>query len=233
MMTGWPCGAAGDVHRPLDLKKPPLVVERPDPRRVDIVARCFVGDDGVVVPAIPQTFDDIDKFVRDLVAQIVLHVALAAEIERRLGGGAGDDVPRRAAEADMVDRGKGAGDVIGLAKAGRDRGAKPEMPGRRSQYRDQGRRLEAAQKRRMVARVHDEPVGDEQQVEFAALGDAGDLLGDRQVEVTDRRPVIAPAGRVVTGAEDKNPKMHLTAGGAHASLLPSRSGASSMHPFRI
>jgi len=37
----------------------------------------------------------------------------------------------------------------------------------------------------MVARVHDEPVGDEQQVELAALGDPGDLLDDREVVVAD------------------------------------------------
>ena len=45
---------------------------------------------------------------------------------------------------------------------------------------DQRGRLEAAHERRMVARVHHHRVGDEQQVELAALGDAGDLLHHRQ-----------------------------------------------------
>jgi hypothetical protein len=71
----------------------------------------------------------------------------------------------------------------------------------------------------MVARVHDQPVGNKQQVEFAAFGNTGDLLGYRQIEVADRRTVIAPAGRVVAGAEDKNPKMHLTVGSGHCRIL--------------
>ena len=41
---------------------------------VDIEARRLVGDDRVVVPAIPQPLDDIDEFVGDLVAQFVLHL---------------------------------------------------------------------------------------------------------------------------------------------------------------
>jgi hypothetical protein len=71
----------------------------------------------------------------------------------------------------------------------------------------------------MVARVHDQPVGNKQQVEFAALGYTGNLLRHRQIKVADRCAVIAPAGRVVTGAEDKNPEMHLTGGRGHWRIL--------------
>ena len=79
---------ARDVDRPRDLEEPPLVVQRPDPRWVDVDARALVGDDRAVVPAIPQPAHDIDEFVRHLVAQIVVHVrsrlklsaALASEL---------------------------------------------------------------------------------------------------------------------------------------------------------
>ena len=64
--------------------------------------------------------------------------------------------------ADMVDRGKGAGDVVGLAEAGRDRGAETNVPGRGVERGDERGRLEAAEEGREVARVHDEAVGDEQ-----------------------------------------------------------------------
>ena len=52
--------------------------------------------------------------------------------------------------------------------------------------------------------------GDEQQVEFAALGDAGDFLDHREVVVADRGVLAAPAGRMVAGAEHKDAEMHLT-----------------------
>jgi hypothetical protein len=72
----------------------------------------------------------------------------------------------------------------------------------------------------MVARVHDQPVGNKQQVEFAALGYTGDLLRHRQIEIARRRAVKAPAGRMVAGAEDKNPEMHLTGGSGHWRYSP-------------
>ena len=51
----------------------------------------------------------------------------------------------------------------------------------------------------------DHRVGDEQQVEFAALGDAGDLLHHRQFHVAwSKAPSVAPAGHVVAGAEDED-----------------------------
>jgi len=52
-------------------------------------------------------------------------------------------------------------------------------------------------------------VGDEQQVEFAALGDTGDFLDHREVVIADRGALPAPAGRMVAGAEHKDAEMHL------------------------
>ena len=64
----------------------------------------------------------------------------------------------------------------------------------------------------------DHRVGDEQQVELAAFGDAGDLLHHRQFHVGGEGAVRAPAGHMVAGAEDEDAQMHLTVGRGHGAL---------------
>ena len=159
---------------------------------------------------------DVDELLGDLVAEVVLHVLFAAEVERGLARRAGHHVPGGPALGDVVDRGEGAGHVVGLAEAGRDGGTQPDVRGRGAQHRDERGRLEAAQEGRMVPGIHDQAVGDEQQVELAALGLAGDLLDDREVVVAGRRPLVAPAGGVVAGAEDEHAEMHLAPSRTHA-----------------
>ena len=62
------------------------MIERTDLVRVDIAAGLLVGDNRVVLPAIPQTLDDIDELVGARVAQLMFEVLVAAEIQRRLSG---------------------------------------------------------------------------------------------------------------------------------------------------
>jgi hypothetical protein len=80
--------------------------------------------------------------------------------------------------------------------------------------------LEAAEKGGVISWVHDEPVGDEQQVEPATLGDAGNLLDDGQLIVAGGGPVVPPAGGMVAGAKDEDAEMHLTVGRTHSVALP-------------
>src|SRR3989449_10803367 len=75
----------------------------------------------------------------------------------------------------------------------------------------------------MVSRVHDEPVGHEQEVELATLGVLGDLLDDRQVVVAGRRAVVTPSGGVIAGAEHEHAEVHLTPPRRHGPL-PSGAG---------
>src|SRR6516225_9607587 len=118
-----PLRAARDVHRPLDLKEPALVVERPDLAVIDVDRARLVGDQRPVFPAIPQPLDHIDELLGALVTQLVVHLTVEVEIERRLRPRTGDDVPGGAALADMVDRGEQAGYVVGFGKARRYGGA--------------------------------------------------------------------------------------------------------------
>ena len=118
-----PLRAARDVHRPLDLKEPALVVERPDLAVINIDRAGLVRDQRPVLPAIPQPAHDIDKLVGALIAQLMVHLVFEAEVERRLRARAGDDVPGGAALADVVDRGEQAGYIVRLGKARRYGGA--------------------------------------------------------------------------------------------------------------
>src|SRR5207244_255226 len=74
----------------------------------------------------------------------------------------------------------------------------------------------------VVAGIHDQAVGDEHEVELAALGLARDLLDDREVVVAGRGALVAPPGGVVAGAEDEDAEMHLTPCRTHWRCSPRR-----------
>jgi hypothetical protein len=124
----------------------------------------------------------------------------------------------------VIDRGKDARDVKRLRKTGRHRRAEADMRCAGAQRGDQRRRLKAAEEGWVVAGIEDQPIGDEDEIELAALGGTGDLLHDRQFAAAGRRALVAPASGVVAGAEHEHAEMHLTVGGTH------RLG--SLHGFR-
>jgi hypothetical protein len=97
--------------------------------RVEIEALFDVAHEGVVGEGIPQTRDHIVEFARPLVALGMLHVIVEPEIERRVRIGRGDDVPARAAAADVIERSKAPREVIGLVKSGRTGGDQADMFG--------------------------------------------------------------------------------------------------------
>src|SRR5262245_48687217 len=223
-------GAAFDVERALDRKEPPLVVERPHLGLVEEGAAGLVGDDRTIVPGVPQPAHDVHEFGGDLVAQVVLVQALAAKIERRGIMGAGHDVPRCPAAAEMVERREAAGNMERLAETRGHGRTEPDVARRHAQRRQQRHRLEAIDERRVISRVHRQPIGDEEQVELATLGDPRNLQHHRQAAAGRRRAFVAPAGRMVSGAEHEYAEMHLTFGRRHAASsrrLPAQSGARS------
>src|SRR5437588_6406441 len=109
--------AALDVQRSLHGKKTSLVIERLYLRSIDESSRAPVGNDGAIVPSIPQPAHDFDELGGDLVAQVVLVVALPAEVERSRAVCAGNDVPGCPSAAEMVQRSERARDVKGLTEA--------------------------------------------------------------------------------------------------------------------
>src|SRR5438093_7626037 len=137
--------ATGHVDGALHLEEPATMVERADLRRVDVDSGRLVRHDRAVLPAVPEALHDVDELLSDLVAEVVLHVGFAAEVERGLARRARHHVPGRPALGDVVDGAEGPGDVVGLAEAGRHGRAEADVPRRGAQRRDKRGRLEPAQ----------------------------------------------------------------------------------------
>src|SRR5436309_11120024 len=159
------------LHRPFALTRP----FRPGYRY------CPVALSATIAPSSQQLhrpFTTSTNSWARFVAKVLLQVLGATEVERGATDRRRHHVPRRAALRDVVDRRERARNMVGLTEAGRDRYAQPDPAGREVQRRNERGRLEATQERRVVARVHDEAVGDEHEIELAALGLARDLLND-------------------------------------------------------
>ena len=94
---------ACDVQRPGDGKIFALVIEFMHPRGVPEDAAFLVSDEGIFREAIPKPGHHIMEFARAGIAFGVVHVFGHAEIARRIGVGGGDDIPPRAAGADVIE----------------------------------------------------------------------------------------------------------------------------------
>src|SRR5262249_24994473 len=105
---------------------------------------------------------------------------------------------------------KGARDIVGLAEARRDGRAETDVLRHRAQGGYQGGRLEARDERREIARIHGERIGDEKEVELPAFGDSRAGRHDGPAGVAGPGAVVAPAGRVVAGADPEDAEVHLT-----------------------
>src|SRR5436309_15392705 len=81
----------------------------------------------------------------------------------------------------------------------------------------------------MIAGIHRQSVGDEEQVEFPTLGGACDGLHHRKAATAHGGAFGAPSGRMIAGAEHEDAEMHLTLAIGHDRCSPptSRCGYSS------
>src|SRR5262249_34693704 len=90
-----------------------------------------VHEEGVVVPALPEFVAHVEKLVRTIVALIVLLWFVRA-LDGLVTIGKRDNVPAHPSTAEMVERGKETGDVVGVVLADRKRGGEANAGGRRS-----------------------------------------------------------------------------------------------------
>src|SRR5580704_3634965 len=61
----------------------------------------------------------------------------------------------------------------------------------------------------MIAGVHDQRIGNEEQVEFAALGDLRAGGDQRPARIAAPGALVAPAGGMIAGAEPEHAEVHL------------------------
>src|SRR5262249_27021708 len=97
-------GRAWDVQRPAHGEVLSSVVEDVQLLPVEISARSLATDEGVSVPAVPQSPHDGYEFARPFVAVGVIGIAVATEIAGLAISEGGDDIPAGAAAAQMVQR---------------------------------------------------------------------------------------------------------------------------------
>ena len=184
------------VERALDREILSLESRHMEATRAHEEAGLLVGNEGVVIPAVPEQAAGFDEFPGHRVT-LGMRRMLAAEHGARFRIGRRHHVPRRAAAREMIQRSEGAGHVIGLG-VGR-RGGSGEAEPRRAhrQRREQAERFELADGRRVLAVARGETVAQEEHVEFRRLGRGGDVLHQRQVGRARIGVGMAPAADVM------------------------------------
>ena len=166
------------------------------------IARLLVYEERLVFPAVPQRLDDIEEFAGPLIAEGVFDIAVSPEIARLLVHRRGDDVPRRPALADMVERGEQPRNIVGLAVGARRRGDQADMFGHAGQRRQKRQRFEAGigvMRDAALDRIPDRHVvGDEDGVDARPLGRLHQLAIIVEIEhFAARRAGVAPGHAVV------------------------------------
>jgi hypothetical protein len=106
-----PLRGTGDVEGAAHRKVLPLVREEMQLFGIEEAAGFAIANEGVVRIGIPETAHDVDELLRPGVSVGVGEVALAAEVPGLARVGGGDEVPARAAAAQMIEGGELARDV--------------------------------------------------------------------------------------------------------------------------
>src|SRR5258708_38752609 len=94
------------VQRPSHGKEGPFVIQPMHLFRNEVASAGPIHDKRVVVPAVPKSPNDFDKFICALVTLIVLEMLIASEIPARCRIPGRYNVPPRAAATEMVQRGE-------------------------------------------------------------------------------------------------------------------------------
>ena len=172
-MTGWPCGDRETLSGPATWKCSPRWLSW----------CCLVGSrkvrvdrsrgNGVFLVGVPQALGDPDELQAAGVAGVVVEVLVAAEVRRRAGVAAGDDVPAGPSAADQVEGGQAAGHVERVVVGRGHGGDQAQVPGGHRQRRQQRHRLEPVEVVRRGVGGDELAVDDEDQVELGRLGQPG------------------------------------------------------------
>ncbi|KAG1244811.1 hypothetical protein G6F65_021598 [Rhizopus arrhizus] len=114
------------------------------PGRIEVHPAVAVIQEGVVVPAVPQAFDNFDGLMRPGIPLRMRHMLVAAEVAGFGLIGRGDDVPPRPALAQVVQRRELASQMKGFVVCGRGAGNQADVSGKRRQRGQQRDRFQVA-----------------------------------------------------------------------------------------
>ncbi len=197
------------VQRSARLVEPPGVMDRVDLGVVGEHACLGISQDRVRLPRRPQPVDDVQPFVRHLIAQVVLVVPVEAEVLRREIVVRRHDVEADASLGELVEGRAEPGGDIGRVEARGDGGDDAHPTGDIGQQRHQGKRI-ALRHRVGVAQIpfrrspkgfrDERPILHDQAVEAGALEAASQIhvkVGLHPVAADGAGPWLVPAmGRV-------------------------------------
>ena len=170
----------------------------------------LIAQPGIVGPTVPQPGDHLEEFAGAPVALVMLHMIGQSEIQRRVRVGGGDDVPTRAAVADVIERGEAARDMVRLVECRRRGGDQPDPLGDHRQRREQRQRLErgggATAAQRLDRQIqHREMVRHEERVEPRAFQrfNEPDKMAQVEIGVREGAGVAPPGGMNADGTHER------------------------------
>ena len=130
-----------------------LMVEDVHFLRIEEDAARLVWPPCIVRPAVPKTGYDSLELARPPVTFVMLDMLGQPEIQRRIGIGGRDDIPSRAAVADVVERREPAGDMVGFVKGRRCRRDQTDPFSHHRKSRKQRQGLEGGNRRAAPQRL--------------------------------------------------------------------------------
>lgn len=171
-------------------------------------AGLLVGDEGVVVPTVPEQTTGLDELFRHGIA-LGMRRMRTAEHGARLGVGRRDHVPARAPAGQVIERGEAAGDMIGLGISGRGGRRQSQSPRAHGQRGEQAQRLELADRGGMLVVARGKSVAQEEHVEPGRLRGCRDVLHQREVGRPRVCLRVAPAADMMAGRLHEDAEAHL------------------------
>ena len=201
------------IQRAFDAEMRALVVQRVQLGGVEVHTAVLVAHDGIVLPAVPQPLDHVDKLAGHRIALGMVGVVATGEIGGRAVVRGGDHVPGGPALREQIQRGERAGNVVGLAVGCRGRGCQANVAGGHGQGRQQRQRLKAQCGRRVHVGCGAQAIGQEDHVELGVFSGLGQALDQAQVFAARLGIGVAPASHVVAGALQEQAQAHLAGSG--------------------
>ena len=163
------------------------------------------------LPALPQCGDDVDEFLGTHVPVGMGDGVVDAEVASLVTGRGGHHVPSRAASADVLQRGEGAGQRVRMVVTRRRCGNQSDAFGRRRDRRQQGDRLEHLLRIACDVGSDGEYIREEHRVQQSTLGDPRHLDVVARIE---QSPLVGarvpPRCFVVADAHHEGVQMQLS-----------------------